>query len=174
MGRIGPMRLIGYLTIFARMSVSRRIFSSRPSTSTSLPEYLPYSTSSPTLTFRACRSPVSRSLPGPAARMRPRCGFCLAVSGSRMPPVVRSSASSGRTFRFTSVAFAIGDISCLNRSESPPGAPGGLGGSHHVHPAHAAHAAAHATHPAHAVVVVVVVAARLLLLRDVGDQRLGG
>ena len=49
------------------------------------------------LTANAERSPLSRSLPGPAARMRPRCGFCLAVSGSRMPPEVFSSASSGST-----------------------------------------------------------------------------
>ena len=55
----------GYLTIFARMSDSRRILISSPSTLISVPEYLPKRTSSPSTTPIGARSPESRSLPGP-------------------------------------------------------------------------------------------------------------
>src|SRR5579884_639379 len=54
-------------------------------------------TSSPFCTESVRRSPLSVSLPGPTANTRPRCGFCLAVSGNRMPPAVFSSASNGST-----------------------------------------------------------------------------
>src|SRR5262249_49799904 len=98
-----------HLTIFARMSVSRRILTSSPSTLLSVPEYLPKRTSSPSTTPIAARSPESSSLPGPTAITRPRWGFSLAVSGNTMPPAVFSSASicwittrssSGRIFDF--------------------------------------------------------------------------
>src|SRR5262249_3141648 len=82
-----------HFTILARMSVSRRILISSPSTLISVPEYLPKSTSSPSATPIGARSPESSSFPGPTARTSPRCGFSLAVSGSTMPPAVFSSAS---------------------------------------------------------------------------------
>src|SRR5205823_37971 len=82
-----------YLTIFARMSDSRRILISSPSSLISVPEYLPKSTSSPSTTPIGARSPESSSLPGPTARTRPRCGFSFAVSGRTIPPAVFSSAS---------------------------------------------------------------------------------
>src|SRR5262245_49226527 len=157
-------------------------------------------TSSPGATDGGKRSPLSCSLPGPTARTRPRCGFCLAVSGSRMPPAVFSSASSGstttrsssgRTFRplvsctagcrsRAMIAFPV-----LSESEeipSPRAAARGLPGcllhvhSHATHAAHTSHAshAAHPTHAAHAAAVMLVVDVLLVLLGDVGDQRLGG
>src|SRR5579884_142024 len=76
-------------------------------------------TSSPLAIDMAARLPSSRSLPGPTATTLPRCGFCLAVSGSKIPPAVFSSASrgstttrssSGRTLTSTSFSFAIGEV----------------------------------------------------------------
>src|SRR5215469_9233240 len=73
-------------------------------------------TSSPLCTARTARWPLSLSLPGPTARTRPRCGFCLALSGNKMPPAVTSSASSGstttrssrgRTLKLMSFSFAM-------------------------------------------------------------------
>src|SRR5262249_13848830 len=120
-------------------------------------------TSSPTATARGLRLPSSRSLPGPTASTRPRCGFSRAVSGSRMPPAVFSSASRGSTTTRSSNGriFSLLAMSLSSR---------GLLGLHHAH-------ATHATHPAHpatyAVVVVLVVLVLLVLLGDVGHARLG-
>ena len=83
-------------TTFARMSLSRRILTSSPSTSMSVPPYLPNRTSSPTLTrdrrsARRCRA---------AGRDR-RPALCRAAAfpwrhpAARCPPAVVSSASSG-------------------------------------------------------------------------------
>src|SRR5262245_32331691 len=135
------------------------------------------------------RLPSSRILPGPTARTLPRCGFCFAVSGSRIPPVVCSSASSastttrsssGRIATLPSSFFAIGEYllgsSLVGRVESSRPA---IGSERRAsldppcvwlhHPAHAAHShVAHATHAAHAAhataVVVVVMVVGLLLL----------
>src|SRR6516162_9148603 len=153
-----------YFTIFARISVSRRILISRPSTSMSLPAYLPNRTSSPLTTLSVARSPLSRSLPGPVATTRPRCGFCFAVSGSRIPPAVFSSASSGSTTTrssrgriFRLVSFAMMKAPC----------------ELHAHATHATHTT-HATHATHTTAVVVVVVVLLALLGNVRHQRFRG
>ncbi len=70
-----------YLTIFARMSDSRRILISSPSTLISVPEYLPKSTSSPSITPIGARSPESSSLPGPTARTLPALRLFLGGVG---------------------------------------------------------------------------------------------
>src|SRR5437016_2772058 len=122
------------------------------------------------------------------ASTRPRCGFCFAVSGNKMPPVVFSSASSGSTTSRSSngririsLVLAIvqlsvcgplsvvrGPLSVANSTDHGLRTNDDL---HHVHATHAAHAAAHSAHATHAAVMVVVVATFLLLLGDVGDQR---
>src|SRR5687768_17163025 len=56
-------------------------------------------TSSPFLTPILARSPFSRRLPSPTARILPRRGFSLALSGSTMPLLVLLSAST----RFTRI-----------------------------------------------------------------------
>jgi len=48
---------------------------------TSVPDHLPNSTVSPTLTSMGMSLPVSSRPPGPTARTRPCCGFSFAVSG---------------------------------------------------------------------------------------------
>src|SRR5882672_7517480 len=55
--------------------------------------------SSPFLTEKGARSPVSRRRPSPTDRTLPRLGFSLAVSGRTMPDLVLDSASS----RFTRI-----------------------------------------------------------------------
>src|SRR5262245_24037174 len=88
--------------------------------------------------------------------MRPRCGFCLAESGSRMPPDVFSSASSGSTtsrsskgrirtlplFSFAIVFSVQAFLFLIPDPQSP------VPDLHHPHAAHATHA--HATHTTHA------------------------
>jgi len=91
----GSLRRGNNQTSLARMSLSRRIFTSLPSTSMSVPPYLLNSTWSPTATARGARSPDSSSRPGPTAVTLPRWGFSLAVSGRTMPPAVVVSASTG-------------------------------------------------------------------------------
>src|SRR2546429_9275598 len=54
-------------------------------------------TSSPFLTLKGARSPVSRRLPSPRARILPRLGFSLAVSGRTIPDLVLDSASTRLT-----------------------------------------------------------------------------
>src|SRR5262245_20891184 len=51
-------------------------------------------TSSPFLTLKGARSPLSRRLPSPRARILPRLGFSLALSGRTIPLLVFDSASS--------------------------------------------------------------------------------
>src|SRR5579871_2868418 len=131
-------------------------------------------TSSPFCTASSTRLPLSRSLPGPMARTRPRCGFCLAVSGNRIPPADFSSASNGSTTTRSSngrirklMSFSFAMILILSLE---------LHHSHATHTAHSTHAAhaAHATHTAHASAVMVVVVIRFLFLRNVRDHRLSG
>src|SRR2546430_1387139 len=65
---------------------------------TSVPPYLLYSTTSPTLTSIGTRlAPASSKRPGPTARTSPSWGFSLAVSGITRPDAVVCSASSVRT-----------------------------------------------------------------------------
>jgi len=86
-----------YPSMTPRMSSSRRIRCSSPSSLISLPVYLPKRTRSPFLTSGGTTLPSSRR-PGPTAVTRPSWGFSLAVSGMMIPPVLRSSRSS---IRFT-------------------------------------------------------------------------
>jgi hypothetical protein len=74
-------------------SLSFMIRSSSPSILTSVPDHLPNSTRSPTLTSMGMSLPVSSRPPGPTAMTSPWEGFSLAVSGMMMPPAVFSSAS---------------------------------------------------------------------------------
>src|SRR5882672_1954375 len=55
--------------------------------------------SSPFLTEKGARSPVSSRRPSPTDRILPRLGFSLAVSGRTMPDLVLDSASR----RFTKI-----------------------------------------------------------------------
>src|SRR5581483_126071 len=79
-----------------RMSSSRMIRCSSPSSLISVPEYFPKRILSPDFTPRGISFPSSY-LPGPTATTLPSCGFSLAVSGMIMPPLVFSSSS----MRFT-------------------------------------------------------------------------
>src|SRR5438094_3898494 len=79
------------------MSSSDLIMSSSPSSLISVPAYDAKMTSSPFLTFQAARSPESRRLPSPRARILPRLGFSLAVSGRTIPDLVLDSASTRLT-----------------------------------------------------------------------------
>src|SRR5689334_13021308 len=54
-------------------------------------------TSSPFLTLKGARSPLSRRLPSPTLSTLPRLGFSLAVSGRTMPLLVLDSASTRLT-----------------------------------------------------------------------------
>src|SRR4051812_11531995 len=54
-------------------------------------------TSSPFFTLKGAFSPLSRRLPSPTARILPRLGFSLAVSGRTMPDLVLDSASTRLT-----------------------------------------------------------------------------
>src|SRR5580698_1248875 len=74
-----------YFSRTPRMSSSRRISLSSPSTLTSVPPYLPKSTRSPTLTSSFRTVPSSWTLPLPTARTSPSMGFSLAESGMMMP-----------------------------------------------------------------------------------------
>src|SRR5438270_10424640 len=75
------------------MSSSRITRSSSPSTFTVVPEYLPNSTLSPTLTSTGLTLPSSFFLPGPTASTSPWSGFSAAVSGITMPEAVLRSSS---------------------------------------------------------------------------------
>ena len=74
-------------------SLSFMIIYSTPSSLTSVPDHLPNSTRSPTLTSIGMSLPLSSRPPGPTAMTSPSWGFSLAVSGMMMPPLVFSSAS---------------------------------------------------------------------------------
>src|ERR1700738_3761221 len=75
------------------MSLSFMIKRSSPSSTTSVPDHLPNSTRSPTLTSIGISLPLSSRPPGPTAVISPCDGFSLAVSGMMIPPLVFSSAS---------------------------------------------------------------------------------
>src|SRR6478672_7399464 len=76
----------------ARTSDSRKTSRSSPSTLISVPPYLLYRTSSPSLTSSGRRSPSSTG-PSPTAITLPFWGFSLAVSGRTRPLAVVSSSS---------------------------------------------------------------------------------
>src|SRR5690606_8491783 len=80
-----------YFSMTPRMSSSRRMRCSSPSSLPSVPAYLPKCTRSPTLTLSSMRLPSS-ILPGPTAMTSPSMGFSLAVSGMMIPPLVLSSS----------------------------------------------------------------------------------
>src|SRR5208283_599912 len=87
-----------YLSMTARTSRAESTRYSSPPYLTSVPPYLLYSTTSPTLTSIGTRLvPASSKRPGPTARTSPSWGFSLAVSGITSPDAVVCSASSGRT-----------------------------------------------------------------------------
>src|SRR3954452_21226376 len=77
-----------------RMSDSFMISRVSPLTRTSVPDHLPKSTRSPTLTSSGWTLPVSSRAPCPTATTSPSIGFSLAVSGMMIPPAVFSSAST--------------------------------------------------------------------------------
>src|SRR5690606_33495950 len=77
----------------AKMSSSRTTRYSTPSSLTSVPEYLPNRTLSPTFTFGARRLPLSSALPSPTATTSPLIGFSVAESGITMPPADIFSSS---------------------------------------------------------------------------------
>src|SRR5438477_5336549 len=79
------------------MSDSFMIMSSSPSSLISVPDHLPNSTRSPTLTSSGRISPSSERAPGPTATTSPSIGFSLAVSGMMMPPAVLPSSATRRT-----------------------------------------------------------------------------
>src|SRR5947209_11599211 len=106
----------------------------------------------------------------------PRCGFSLAVSGSTIPPAVRSSASTGSTTtRSSNGRILILGIALIPVAECVRVLNSECKIALH-HPFHASHAAhsSHATHPSHAVVVVVVAAFVFFLLGNLGDEGFGG
>src|SRR5262249_6351015 len=87
-----------YLSMMASTSRAESTRYSSPAYFTSVPPYLLYSTTSPTLTSTGTRLvPASSKRPGPTARTSPSWGFSLAVSGITRPDAVVCSASSVRT-----------------------------------------------------------------------------
>src|SRR5690606_10741233 len=74
------------------MSASFMLRRSAPSLLTSVPDHLPNSTRSPTLTSSGVSLPLSSRPPGPTASTSPSEGFSAAVSGMMMPPAVFWSA----------------------------------------------------------------------------------
>src|SRR6202035_877512 len=79
--------LLAHFSSTPRMSSSRRMRRSSPSTLTSVPPYLPKRTRSPTLTSSFRTVPSSRTLPLPTAMTSPSIGFSFAVSGMMIPPL---------------------------------------------------------------------------------------
>src|ERR1700749_1308966 len=72
-----------YLSMTASTSRAESTRYSSPEYFTSVPPYLLYSTTSPTLTSTGTRlAPASSKRPGPTARTSPSWGFSLAVSGT--------------------------------------------------------------------------------------------
>src|SRR3989440_12177329 len=87
-----------YFSMTASTSRAESTRNSSPEYLTSVPPYLLYSTTSPTLTSTGTRLvPASSKRPGPTARTSPSWGFSFAVSGITRPDAVVCSASSGRT-----------------------------------------------------------------------------
>src|SRR6185503_5584242 len=100
-----------YFSMTPRTSSSRMIKCSSPSILISLPEYLPNSTRSLTLTSSGVILPSSFAFPLPTATTFPSWGFSLAVSGMMIPPLLFSSSS----IRLTMIRSCKGLIftSCL-------------------------------------------------------------
>src|SRR5215469_14311634 len=93
-----PPQVLAYFSMTASTSRAESTRYSSPAYFTSVPPYLLYSTTSPTLTSMGTRLvPASSNRPGPTAMTSPSCGFSLAVSGITSPDAVVCSASSGRT-----------------------------------------------------------------------------
>src|SRR5262249_22464528 len=79
-----------------RLSSSRMMRCSPPSSFVSAPECLRNRMVSPPLTSSRVTLPSSFPLPLPTAMPLPCCGFSLAVSGMMMPPLVFSTSPSSR------------------------------------------------------------------------------
>src|SRR5215813_1470514 len=96
---LGPRRQPAcYFSVVASTSRAESTRYSSPPYLTSVPPYLLYSTTSPTLTSIGTRLvPASSNRPGPTAMTLPSWGFSFAVSGMTRPEAVVCSASSGRT-----------------------------------------------------------------------------
>src|SRR6201996_3640051 len=92
-----PARHLCYFSMIASTSRAESTRYSSPEYFTSVPPYLLYSTTSPTLTSTGTRAPLSSKRPGPTARTLPSWGFSFAVSGITSPDAVTCSASSGWT-----------------------------------------------------------------------------
>src|SRR5690242_2817375 len=72
------------------------------------------------------RLPSSSSLPSPAARTLPFCGFSLAVSGRTRPLAVVSSSSTARTIKRSprGLSFILKNLHLENASDFDAPAPG--------------------------------------------------
>src|ERR1700745_3146371 len=96
--RRGPAGFLNYFPMTASTSRAESTRYSSPAYFTSVPPYLLYSTTSPTLTSTGTRLvPASSKRPGPTATTSPSWGFSFAVSGMTNPDAGVCSAASGRT-----------------------------------------------------------------------------
>ena len=85
------------LFLAQRISSSRMMRYSSPSSLISWPEYLPKRIVSPALTSSGVSLPSFSVLPLPTAMTLPCCGFSLAVSGMMIPPTFCSPSSANWT-----------------------------------------------------------------------------
>src|SRR6185437_10408879 len=114
-----------YLSMTASTSRAESTRYSSPAYFTSVPPYLLYSTTSPTLTSIGTRLvPASSKRPGPTARTSPSWGFSLAVSGITRPDAVVCSASSGLT-TIRSSSGLITTLVAVDNLTSPSGKANG-------------------------------------------------
>src|SRR5438132_31098 len=91
----GSFRSISLATVTPSFVIvgDPNVLSRTPLSVISWPAYLPNRIRSPALTSTGTRLPSSFTLPLPAARTVPCCGFSLAVSGMMMPPMCCSPSS---------------------------------------------------------------------------------
>src|SRR6267142_98172 len=99
-----------------RISSSRMISNSSPSSLISEPLYLPKRTRSPFLTSSGCLVPSSLYLPKPAATTSPSWGFSLAVSGMIIPQRICSQNGGSKTIYPTKIR-----TKCVKSVGSGPG-----------------------------------------------------
>src|SRR5579872_1080211 len=110
-----------YFSMTASTSRAESTRYSSPWYLTSVPPYLLYSTTSPTLTSIGTRlAPASSKRPGPTARTSPSWGFSLAVSGITRPDAVVCSASSVRTTMRSSSGLRTTLVAVVTISPPPP------------------------------------------------------
>src|SRR5690349_1497803 len=124
-GRSPGARAHDYFSMTASTSRAESTRNSSPEYLTSVPPYLLYSTTSPTLTSTGTRLvPASSKRPGPTARTSPSWGFSLAVSGITRPDAVVCSASSGLT-TIRSSSGLITTLVAVDNLTSPSGMANG-------------------------------------------------